>query len=705
MKYLVPIFGLVGLALLIMLARSLANTDLVSTESFRLLFIFNVLFIASLFFLIAHQIFRLLKNIKKEIIGSKLTLRLVISFALMIIVPVSIVYLVSVSFLTKSINSWFDVKVESALEGGLSLGQKTLNILMRDIELKGRSMAYSIGNAEEGERDSMLRDMREKFIIDEVILYDQKINILALSSANKSSVPTIANYEHIERAGRGFYGVIEEFDDTIILRAYIPVNFKNKIAERGYLEVRQPIPTEISSLAISVESVYEDYQRLSYSRKSLNIVYTLTLTIVLLLAILSAVAISFVISRKFSEPLAQLADATKQVAKGNFNKIIPEYGKKDEIGTLVKSFNSMTRQLDIATQNDRKNQHRVELARLFLDTILTNLSSGVIVVDSDQKIRLYNLAALTLLQINKKTIKNRVLDKVAVNNKELSPVLEFISSYVLAEGKSKDKNREYKINTNKNERVIRIQINSIRDDRKNNYIVLIDDITDVTEGQRHQAWSEVARRLAHEIKNPLTPIQLSAERIEHKLKTKLNDEDQTILSKATNTIVGQVNALKTMVNEFSDYARPPKIEKNNINVNMLIQSVVDLYEPVGINISIKQPNQVLMVMGDENKLRQVFVNLLENAKDALVDERKPQITIQTKVIKGTIVIVFEDNGSGVPENILGKIFEPYVTSKSHGTGLGLAIVLKIIEEHKGSIEIKNKRLGGSKAIIILPMSM
>lgn len=705
MKYLVPIFGLVGLALLIMLARSLANTDLVSTETFRLLFIFNVLFIASLVFLIAHQILRLLKNIKKEITGSKLTLRLVISFALMIIVPVSIVYLVSVSFLTKSINSWFDVKVESALEGGLSLGQKTLNILMRDIELKGRSMAYSIGNAEEGERDSLLRDMREKFIIDEVILYDQKINILALSSANKSSLPTIANYEHLERAGSGFYGVIEEFDDTIILRAYIPVNFKNKITERGYLEVRQPIPREISSLAISVESVYEDYQRLSYSKKSLNIVYTLTLTIVLLLAILSAVAISFVISRKFSEPLSQLADATKQVAKGNFNKIIPEYGKKDEIGTLVKSFNSMTRQLDIATQNDRKNQHRVELARLFLDTILTNLSSGVIVVDSNQKIKLYNLAALTLLQINKKTIKNRVLDKVAVNNKELSPVLEFISSYVLAEGKSKDKNREYKINTNKNERVIRIQINSIRDDRENNYIVLIDDITDVTEGQRHQAWSEVARRLAHEIKNPLTPIQLSAERIEHKLKAKLNDEDQTILSKATNTIVGQVNALKTMVNEFSDYARPPKIEKNKINVNILIQSVVDLYEPVGINISIKQPNQVLMVMGDENKLRQVFVNLLENAKDALVDERKPQITIQTKVIEGAIVIVFEDNGSGVPENILGKIFEPYVTSKSHGTGLGLAIVLKIIEEHKGSIEIKNKRLGGSKATIILPMSM
>lgn len=393
MRYAIPVFGLIGLALLIMLAKSLTNTDIVSTETFKLLFIFNVLFIASLILLITLQIIRLFKNIKKEIIGSKLTLRLVISFALMVIIPVSIVYLVSVSFLTKSINSWFDVKVESALEGGLSLGQKTLNILMRDVELKGRSIAYSIANAKDSERNSLLQDMREKFNLGDVILYDKKLNILALSSANNTSLPTIPNYEHIERASRDFYGIIEELNENIILRAYIPVKIENNLTEKNYLEIRQPIPSEISSLALSVESVYEDYQRLSYSRKSLNIVYTLTLTIVLLLAILSAVAISFVISRRFSEPLSQLADATKQISKGNFKRIIPEFGKKDEIGTLVQSFNSMTRQLDLATQNDKKNQHSIEVARLFLDTILTNLSSGVMVVDGSQKIMLHNLAA------------------------------------------------------------------------------------------------------------------------------------------------------------------------------------------------------------------------------------------------------------------------------------------------------------------------
>ena len=704
MRYAIPVFGLIGLALLIMLAKSLTNTHIVSTETFKLLFIFNVLFIASLILLITLQIIRLFKNIKKEIIGSKLTLRLVISFALMVIIPVSIVYLVSVSFLTKSINSWFDVKVESALEGGLSLGQKTLNILMRDVELKGRSIAYSIANAKDSERNSLLQDMREKFNLGDVILYDKKLNILALSSANNTNLPILPNYDHIERASRDFYGIVEELNENIILRAYLPVNIKNNLTEKNYLEIRQPIPSEISSLALSVESVYKDYQRLSYSRKSLNIVYTLTLTIVLLLAILSAVAISFVISRRFSEPLSQLADATKQISKGNFKRIIPELGKKDEIGTLVQSFNSMTRQLDLATQNDKKNQHSIEVARLFLDTILTNLSSGVMVVDGSQKIMLHNLAALSLLKIKNISINNKELNTEIVKHKQFLPLIKFIASFVLGEIKRKDNSREYKINNNQVEQIVRVQINSIRNDGKTNFIILIDDITDVTEGQRHQAWAEIARRLAHEIKNPLTPIQLSAERVAHRLNGKLNKEDQSVLSKATETIVGQVNALKVMVNEFSDYARPPVQKNNDVNINRLIESIIDLYEALGIDIQLKQSVNAVIVSGDENKLRQVFVNLLENSKDALIGEKKPSINIATKIRDGMAVIEFEDNGSGIPKKIISKIYEPYITSKSHGTGLGLAIVLKIIEEHKGSIVIKNKTIGGAKVSISIPVS-
>ena len=687
-----------------MLAKSLGNTDALSTETFRLLFIFNILFIAALALLIAIQIFRLLNSIKKEVVGSKLTLRLVISFALMVIIPVSIVYLVSVNFLTKSINSWFDVKVESALEGGLSLGQKTLNILMRDIELKGRSIAYTIGNTSSDEKGMVLRDLREKFNLEEVVIYDKQLNILALSSANDSQIPVIPKYEDIERSTNNFYGVIEEVNDRILLRAYLPIISNKEIELRGtFLEIKQLIPNEITSLALSVESVYEDYNRLAYSRKSLNIIYTLTLTLVLMLAILSAVAISFVISRRFSEPLSQLAAATKEISKGNFKKIISEQGKKDELGLLVTSFNSMTKQLDSATQSAENNQHRLELSKMFLDRILTNLTSGVIVIDQDMKIRLHNPAGLQTLQLSRTKVKNKIIGDVVTKNNIYKPMLDFIYSYVQEKNTKKGFSQEFKILTNEKEKIIRVQVNSIKQDGDLNYILLFDDITEVTEGQRHQAWSEVARRLAHEIKNPLTPIQLSAERVEHKLKNKLNEVDKNILSKATHTIINQVNALKVMVNEFSDYARPTKIEKNSINIDLLINDVKDLYEAVDIDINYHQGPKNLFIFGDENKLRQVIVNLIDNAKDAMINIKNPRINIKIEEYKNQLHLIVEDNGTGVPKDIISNIFEPYVTSKSHGTGLGLAIVLKIIDEHNGNITIKNNKDMGTTVLIKLPL--
>ena len=704
MRYLIPIIALIGITLLILLAKSLGNTDLISSETFRLLFIFNILFIAALVILIVIQIVRLLNRIKKKIVGSKLTLRLAISFTLMVIIPVSIVYLVSVIFLTKSINSWFDVKVESALEGGLSLGQKTLNILMKDIELKSRSIAYTIGNTEEDQRDIVLRDMREKFNLEEVVIYDRQLNILALTSANDSQIPSIPNNEDIERSTNDFYGVVEEINNRILLRAYMPITSNKEITlDNIFLEIKQPIPSEISSLAISVESVYEDYERLAYSRKSLNIIYALTLTLVLLLAILSAVAISLVISRRFSEPLSQLANATREISKGNFKKTIPEQGEKDELGLLVKSFNSMTKQLDSATRNAEENQHRLELSRMFLDTILTNLSSGVIVINEERIIRHHNPAGLKNLQIRKKNIQNNLLDEKLVKNTIYKPILDYIFSYIQQKIISNGSNQEFKILVNEKEIIIRIQINSILQDGDLNYILLIDDITKVTEGQRHQAWADVARRLAHEIKNPLTPIQLSAERLDHKLKNKLNKEDKNILSKATQTIVKQVNALKIMVNEFADYARSVKIEKKLINVDLLIRNIMDLYEAVDVQIKYKNTIQNLIVCGDENKLRQVIINLIENAKDALVKINNPNIIIIIKKEKNKLILQVEDNGVGVPKDIISKIFEPYVTSKSNGTGLGLPIVLKIIDEHNGTITIKNNKIAGTTVLIKLPL--
>ena len=701
MKYIITTVAFIGIALLILLAKAISNSELISGDSFRILLGLNIFFIFSLIVLIGFQIFRLLQGVRREITGSRLTLRLVLSFALMGVVPVLIVYLVSVNFLTKSIESWFDVKVESALEGGLTLGQKTIDILMSDIELKAKSIAYSIGNSDLEQRDSLLTDLRAKFGIQDAVIFDQDAIIIGVSSEKNDLIPSIPNIEDLERGGQGFFGRIEEGSgDQIYLKTFTPVISKSAMSKRLILQLTQPIPPSIANLALSVESVYDEYQQLTYSRNSLKIIYILTLTLVLLLALLSSVAASFVISRRFSAPLAMLAGATKEISKGNYKKIIPEQGK-DEIGVLISSFNSMTSQLGEATRSSEKDRQRLEVARTFLETILAHLTTGVIVLDDKKIIRLNNISASKML-INKKiTMNNKPMNEVIANNLLFKPLYDFVDSYIGSNKKNKKEvSQEFKLNKDKQERTIMLQITPLIDNKGKSYVLVIDDISEVTQAQRHSAWGEVARRLAHEIKNPLTPIQLSAERIQHKFKDKLNKEDSDILERSTKTIVNQVNALKIMVNEFAEYARPPKIQKDEIKIDSLIEEVIGLYEIDKI-INIKKDKNIPIIYADQNKLRQVIINLLENSQDALKGIKKPKIKIFIKRKVSQLELIIEDNGSGIPDEIIGRIFEPYVTSKKTGTGLGLAVVHKIIEEHEGTINIDRIKNSGTRVTITL----
>ena len=702
MRYLITAFAFVGIGLLILLAKSLANSDLISSESFRLLLIFNVIFIIGLVLLIGIQIYRLFRNIKKEIVGSKLTLRLVLSFGLMVIIPVSVVYFVSFNFLTKSIDSWFNVKVESALEGGLSLGQKTLDILMKDIELKSKSIAFSLGNTDENLRNNQLIDLREKFAIFQAIIIDNKNNIIAISSENSANIPQLPPADDLIKAEGSFYGRIIDDNGKIFLKSLSPIKFKEDITKKVYLELTQPIPLAISNLAISVESVYEEYQQLAYSRTSLKIIYSLTLTLVLLLAILSAVALSFVISRRFSSPIAQLAEATVAVAKGNFKKVIPDQGKKDELGMLVNSFNSMTAQLNSATLSSEKNRIKVEEARKFLDSILTNLSSGIIVIKKNLEIIQTNIEFYKIFNLAVKRQFRNLNDFCHINDEYLK-LIHFVSEFVKEKKYVKTKSKDFKFNINKNEKIIRLQIKSIKESGEFIFILLIDDITDVSEAQRHQAWSEVARRLAHEIKNPLTPIQLSAERVESRLKDKLSVEDLQMLQRSTQTIVNQVESLKIMVNEFADYARTPKLKKEDTDINEFIQEILDLYESSKVRIKYDNVKGSLIVSLDKNKLRQVFINLIENSIDALESTKKPLIYISVIKRMKTLIFKISDNGPGVPSELINRVFEPYVTSKTKGTGLGLAIVYKIIDEHNGDIKILNDKKGGTLVTFKIPI--
>ena len=617
------------------------------------------------------------------------------------IVPVLIVYLVSVNFLTKSIESWFDVKVESALEGGLTLGQKTIEILMSDIELKGRSIAYSIGNADTEQRNNILTDLRAKFGIQDAVIFDQDSKIIEVSSEKNNLIPSIPNIEDLKRGGEDFFGRIEEVEGKeIYLKVFIPIITKTLTSERLILQLTQPIPASNANLALSVESVYEEYQQLTYSRNSLKIIYILTLTLVLLLALLSSVAASFVISRRFSSPLAMLADATRQISKGNYKKIISEQGK-DEIGVLISSFNSMTTQLEEATQNSEKNRERLEVARTFLETILAHLTTGVIVVNDKKIIQLNNVSASKMLQNKGNKMNNMAMNKIIINNSLFEPLYNFFETYIDDNKKNKKEiSQEFRLKKDKEERTIMLQITPLRDKNSTKFVLVIDDISEVTQAQRHSAWGEIARRLAHEIKNPLTPIQLSAERIQHKFSDKLNKEDSIILERSTNTIVNQVNALKVMVNEFAEYARPTKIQKDKIRIDNLVDEVIELYE-INKIISIKKDKNIPMIYADQNKLRQVIINLIENSQDALKDIKKPKIKISIKKNVNEVELIVEDNGIGIPDEIIGRIFEPYVTSKKSGTGLGLAIVHKIIEEHDGKIIIEKINTSGTRVLIKL----
>jgi len=709
MKYLITSVAIIGVGFLILLAQSLSNNDLVSNDTFLVLLAISVAFVLCLFFLILFQIFKLLQSVKKEITGSKLTLRLVISFGMMVLIPVLIVYLVSVNFLTKSIESWFDVRVESALEGGLTLGQNTIDILIDDIQLKGKSIAYAISNKPFEKREEILIDLREKFSIASAVLYKSDGNISAISQSNSTINTTTLTLEDLTKGKSGYFVRIEEAkENNLVLKAFIPIFYNNinqttdLIGLEEILMLSQPIPESIANVAVSVESVFEEYQQLRYSRNSLKIIYTLTLTIVLMLAILTSVAISFVISRRFTRPLSLLAEATNQIAKGNYKKIIPEIGK-DELGRLVKSFNSMTYQLDTATKNSKKDRKRLEDARTFLDTTLTNLVTSIIVIDEDQKIKLYNKSAAKLLNFKLSNMIGEKLKNAIKEVKKFDLVISFIDKALKEHDESINISKEIVLDSLKEEKTLILKLSSFQESSGISYILVLDDISVVAKAQRQIAWSEIARRLAHEIKNPLTPIQLSAERVQNKIIDKLNKTDKDLLNKSTNTIIKQVDALKLMVNEFSEYSRSPTIVRKKIDITNLIDEVSYLYSDQNFTIKKNYPKKRREIRIDENKFRQVLINIFDNSKSALENIKNPRINITVKYDDNFFRLKFEDNGMGVPKDIIERIYEPYVTSKKTGTGLGLAIVYKIIEEHSGSIEIKNVNPGGAAISITLPI--
>ena len=702
MKYILTLCVGLGAIALYLLSTASANTAAFS-QYYTLLLGLNGALAASLLALIGYQLWSLRRKIKARVFGSKLTLRLLLMFALMAVLPGILVYGVSVQFLSKSIESWFDVRVDNALEGGLSLGRSALDNLLRDLNKKGEYMALALADQPVSEHLMLLNNLREQAGVQEATLFSSRGTLIAFSGSERAGLQPDRPAPSLLRQVRQQqpYAAIESIPGKgLYLRVVVPVNVLGLNENIRVLQLFQPVPERLAKDAETVQAVYRDYQELSVSRLGLKRIYGLTLTLALLLALLSAIALAFVLSARLSAPLGLLARGTQAVASGDFSEM-PVVRSRDELGSLMQSFKDMTRQLAEAREVVELNQRQLEMSKAYLESILAHLSSGVLAFDENLRLKTINPAAAEILGVDLSGLSGRRLYKWAHNDEALKALArEVEDQFRLGEVKEWQKQMEYP-GGNGNQ-VLLVRGTRLPAAVGNDFIVVFDDITHLLQTQRDAAWGEVARRLAHEIKNPLTPIQLSAERLEHKLADKLAEPDAEVLRRATQTIVNQVTALKSMVNAFSEYARTPSLNLEEVDLNLLIHEILALYEHSSAPIKASLAPGLPLITGDPTLLRQVVHNLLQNAQDALAEMEAPQIVVETVAEEGEIRLSIRDNGCGFPEELMARLFEPYVTTKPKGTGLGLAIVKKIIEEHHGRMKIENIQPHGASVSVYLP---
>jgi PAS domain S-box-containing protein len=504
------------------------------------------------------------------------------------------------------------------------------------------------------------------------------------------------------RQQQSFRGIESIPDRGLYLRVVVPVNVLSLTEDIRVLQVLQPVPKDLAHDAEIVQAGYRDYQELTFSRVGLKRIFGLTLTLALLLTLLSAIALAFIISERFSAPLSMLAESTRAIAKGDFSKVNP-VKSSDEFGVLTQSFNVMTRQLADVSEKVERREQQLQGAKSYLESILGNLSAGVLAFDERFYLRTINASATSILGIAQENVRGIRLE-------EWSHVVQHLESFAtlvahkFQESAAKIWETQMEYAAEGGVLILQIKGTQLPADVDRGYIVVFDDITHLIQAQRDAAWGEVARRLAHEIKNPLTPIQLSAERLQLKLADKLPEAEAKMLARSTETIVNQVDALKNMVNDFSEYARSQRINSTTLLLNDLINEVLVLYESVAVKINLDLASDLPPVKGDVALLRQVLHNLMQNALDALAEVENPQIDIQTSYTDTNVKFSISDNGAGFSESFLARAFEPYVTTKQKGTGLGLAIVKKIIDEHKGRIQIANNVSMGAKVSISLPLA-
>ena len=701
-----PLFA--GLFLLLLLLLFLMGRVSGSAEQFERYYIAllaaNGLFLVVLLLAIGANVVQLIRRLLQHAPGSHLTLRMTLAFVVFAVAPAAVVYLFSLQMLQRGIDSWFDVQVEEALEDALELSRASLDLIVREYLAETMNAARRLERVPDSAAALVLSDLMKETGAMELTLLAANARIIASSrDLAESLVPRLPGEAILRLVAQGdrYVGLDPSPDGALHVRVVLPVAPSTVNPQARILQALYPLPERIGTLTERVQKAVGRYNQLLYLRRPLKQSFMLTLSLVLLLAVLFAAWAAFQWAQRLLEPIRELARGTRAVARGEYGERLA-VSRLDDLGMLLQSFNEMTERLAEAREAAEASQRLVERQRAYLETLLENLSSGVVSLDPQGRLRTLNRAAAQILGVRApERLIGRDIETLRRGNDTFALFIDQLAAQL--HGADEECHIQLALQGKEGRKIV--MCHGVRLPT-GGQVIVFDDVTALIQAQRDAAWAEVARRLAHEIKNPLTPIQLSAERLRRKLLGKLGAEEARILDRATQTIVAQVEAMKSMVNAFGEYARQPRGEVGMVDVNQLVRDVAELYRAnaAGARLELDLAPELPKVRADADRLRQVLHNLFNNALEALGERGDGWVRVVTRGSADgeAVEVEVSDNGPGIPEEMLERLFEPYVTSKSRGTGLGLAIVKKIVEEHGGTVWAENRPEGGARLVIRLP---
>jgi two-component system, NtrC family, nitrogen regulation sensor histidine kinase NtrY len=702
------LWSAIGLGAFGLLAKSVQN----SAEFGRLqLWILGVDIcgVLALSVLLARKIWRLVRDYRAHVPGSRLTARTVGIFGALVIAPLLIVYLSSLEFINQGIDSWFKVEVKQGLSDALRLSRAALDLRMREYSHRTVALATVLANASPTDVQARLDAERRASEALEIALFGPHARIIASSLENPlDSLPAQPPTDLVRQVGQHmpYVSLEPQAGGRYLIRTGASLADSGSRESRFVVAIYQ-VPAQLAALSEAVQSSYNQYGDLAAMREPLKISFRLTLTLVVLLAMLAAIYGAIYSAQRLVRPVQDLIAGTRAVGKGDFATRLP-LPSRDEMGFLVHSFNDMTKRLRRARAEATHSQQAVERERERLAIILARLSTGVLAIDHNLTVRMANDAAGAILGGELSSATGRALPELAAGNERLG---QFVAALAVRFAGGREEWREQiDLDSASGRRTLMCACTALPgEDSDMGFVIVFDDITALLQAQRDAAWGEVARRLAHEIKNPLTPIQLSAERMRRRLLAGMNEGDAEILERGTRTIVQQVQTMLQMVNAFSEYARAPEMQISHFSLNQLVTEVADLYRSQDQRARIRLDLDAALegIEADRGRVRQIFNNLLTNALEALEGTAEPLVEIATHFEVTPEAAYAEvtvcDNGPGFQRELLGRVFDPYVTSKPKGTGLGLAIVKKIVEEHGGRIDADNRPQGGARVRVTLPV--